>query len=215
MNAPQLSQRTSLADALFAGTRQKVLRILFLHPEETFSIAELIEQAGAGSGAVQREISRLVDSGLVAVTMDRRQKRYTANQKAPVYPELASLVAKTLGPVQQVERALDPIEDQLVLALIYGSVARNSDHADSDIDLMIVSDSLTLEDVFNVLEPVEASLMRTINPTLYKCDEFERRRAEDNPFLRKVLGGQYILLKGIIDEQTGIGQPGQNSQTPH
>jgi predicted nucleotidyltransferase len=101
---------------------------------------------------------------------------------------------------QQVEDALNSISDKIDLALIYGSVAKRTDHANSDIDLMLVSDSLTLEEVFEALEPAEIKLSRIINPTLYKQEEFKKRRANKNPFLRKVLEGQYILLKGSINE---------------
>lgn len=190
-----------LADALFSGTRQKVLGLLFMQPDQDFSIAELIERARAGSGAVQREISRLVDSGLVTVDIRGRQKRYRANQNAPIFQELCSLVTKTLGPAQVVKDALRAIDSEIDVALIYGSVAKNTDRADSDIDLMLVSDTLTLEDVFTALEPVEQELSRPVNPTLYTRHEFEKRQDDDNPFIRKVLHGPYLLLKGIIDEQ--------------
>lgn len=209
---PPKSSALSLADALFSGTRQKVLGLLFLHPDEDFGIAELIKQANAGSGAVQREIGRLVDSGLVTVIARGRQKRYTANQDAPIFTELCSLVAKTLGPTQVIKKALTTIETQIDLALVYGSVAKNTDRADSDIDLMLVSDTLTLEDVFTAMDPAEQELSRTVNPTLYTTQEFEKRRADDNPFIRKVLNGPYLLLKGIIDEQGSTREPGQRSQ---
>ncbi|RBW48593.1 transcriptional regulator [Marinobacter sp. F3R11] len=200
MPAVKTSKCTGLADALFSQTRQKVLRLFFAREERDFSIKELIEQAEAGSGAVQRELARLVDSGLVQVTLQGSQKRYRVNPDSPVFPELSSLVSKLLGPEQQVADALNSISDKIDLALIYGSVAKKTDHANSDIDLMLVSDSLTLEEVFEALEPAEAKLSRTINPTLYKQEEFEKRRANNNPFLRKVLDGQYILLKGSINE---------------
>lgn len=200
MSAVTTSKRTGLADALFSATRQKVLRLFFTRQERDFSIKELIEQAEAGSGAVQRELARLVDSGLVQVSLQGRQKRYKANPDSPIYPELSSLVSKLLGPEQQVENALQPISDRIDLALIYGSVAKGADHAGSDIDLMLVSDTLTLEEVFEALGPAEISLSRTINPTLYKREEFKKRRANQNSFLRKVLEGQYILLKGSVDE---------------
>ena len=64
MPAVTTSNRTGLADALFSQTRQKVLRLFFARQERDFSIKELIEQAEAGSGAVQRELARLVDSPL-------------------------------------------------------------------------------------------------------------------------------------------------------
>ncbi len=196
-----MSPHSSLADALFSGTRQKVLGLLFMRPDQDFSIAELIERANAGSGAVQREVSRFVDSGLVTVDIRGRQKRYRANQHAPIFPELCSLVAKTLGPAQVIKNALEAIDSDIDMALVYGSVAKNTDRADSDIDLMLVSDTLALEDVFAALEPVEHELSRPVNPTLYTRHEFEKRRANDNPFIRKVLNGPYLLLKGIIDEQ--------------
>ena len=189
-----------LANALFSATRQRVLRLLFTSQERDFSIKELIDKAEAGSGAVQREVARLVDSGLVQVKMQGRQKRYKANPDSPIYPELSSLVSKLLGPEQQVEDALQPISDQIDLALLYGSVAKGIDHAGSDIDLMLVSDTLTLAEVFEALEPAEIKLSRTINPTLYKHEEFKKRRDKQNSFLRKVLEGRYILLKGSIDE---------------
>ncbi|WP_236744390.1 nucleotidyltransferase domain-containing protein [Marinobacter similis] len=206
--------RTGLADALFSATRQKVLRLFFTRQGRDFSIKELIEEAEAGSGAVQRELVRLVDSGLVQVNLQGRQKRYKANPDSPVYPELSSLVTKLLGPEQQVEDALRPILHKIDLALIYGSVAKRTEHAYSDIDLMLVSDTLTLEEVFEALGPAESNLSRTINPTLYNRKEFKKRRANENPFLRKVLEGQYILLKGSINESRSIGEPGSDTQTP-
>jgi predicted nucleotidyltransferase len=205
---------TGLADALFSATRQKVLRLFFTRKDSDFSIKELIEEAKAGSGAVQREVVRLVDSGLVQVNLQGRQKRYRANPDSPVYPELISLVTKLLGPEQQVEDALRPIFHKIDLALIYGSVAKRNDHADSDIDLMLVSDTLTLEEVFEVLGPAESNLSRTINPTLYNRNEFKKRRANESPFLKKVLEGQYILLKGSINESGSIGEPGPDTQAP-
>lgn len=206
------SNRTGLADALFSVTRQKVLRLFFTRPEQDFSIKELIEQAQSGSGAVQREVARLVDSGLVQVKSQERQKRYKANPDSPVYPELSSLVSKLLGPEKQVEDALKPISDRIDLALIYGSVAKRSDHSDSDIDLMLVSDTLTLEEVFEALGAAEKALARTINPTLYKREEFEKRRANNSPFLIKVLEGQYILLKGSVDESRSTGKSGPDKK---
>ena len=60
--------RTSLADALFSATQQRVLGFLFGQPERSFYATELIKLVGAGSGAVQRELVRLEQSGLVTVT---------------------------------------------------------------------------------------------------------------------------------------------------
>jgi predicted nucleotidyltransferase len=63
------------------------------------------------------------------------------------------------------------------LALLYGSVAKGTDTAASDVDILIVAEGLTLEDVYAALAPAEAVLERSINPTLYTSQEFADRRS--------------------------------------
>ncbi len=89
--------RNGVADALFSATQQRVLALLFGQPGRSFFTNELIGLVGAGSGAVQRELRRLVESGLVTVTRIGSQKHYQANPAAPIFEELRGIVTKTLG----------------------------------------------------------------------------------------------------------------------
>lgn len=93
---PRSAASASLADALFSGTQQRVLAWLFGQPERSFYATELIGLAGAGSGAVQRELARLAQSGLVTARAVGNQKHYQANPEAPIYAELCSIVQKTV-----------------------------------------------------------------------------------------------------------------------
>lgn len=68
-----------MADALFTTTQQRVLSLLFGQPDRSFFTKELIDLAGSGSGAVQRELARLRDSGLIVQTMLGNRKHYQAN----------------------------------------------------------------------------------------------------------------------------------------
>ncbi len=192
--------RTSMADALFSTTQQRVLALLFGQPERSFFTNELIGLAGAGSGAVQRELRRLAESGLVTVTPVGNQKHYQANRAAPIFEELHALALKILGPADALREALAQLGESVRLALLYGSVAARSDHAHSDIDLLIVSDELTLEAVYALLEPVEERLGRKVSPTLYTPAEFGDRRRRGNPFLARVLAGESILLTEDRDD---------------
>ena len=197
---PPVPARTGLADALFSATQQRVLALLFGQPGRSFFTNELIGLVGAGSGAVQREVRRLVESGLVTVTPIGSQKHYQANPAAPIFDELRGIVTKTLGPAEVLRAALLPLGDKIRLALVYGSVAKFSDTAHSDIDLLIVSDVLTLEQVYAALSPVEQELGRRVSPALYTVAEYRRRRMDGNPFLTKVLAGEYVLLTGNADD---------------
>lgn len=173
--------------------------MLFGQPGRSFFVTELIELADVGRGAVQRELSRLERSGLVTVERHGNQKHYRANPEAPIYKELCSIVGKTIGVQEQVRAALSSLEQRISLALIYGSIAKQTDTANSDIDVLVVSDDLTLEELYAVLASVEAQLGRNVSPTLYTGREFKKRRKIGNPFLKRVLDGPIMVLTGELD----------------
>lgn len=196
--------RTSgLASALFTQTQQRVLGLLFDQPERAFHLSELIALAGAGTGAVQREIVRLVASGLVSVLARDGRKAYKANERSPIFSELCSIVEKTSGVAEQLRRALAPLAKDIAMAILFGSVAKETDKADSDIDLLVVSEALLLEDIFRALGPVEERLGRRINPTLYTTAEFDARRRSNNPFVTKVLSGKHRVVLGELHGHQG------------
>jgi predicted nucleotidyltransferase len=198
MTAPSSS---SLADALFTSTQQKVLGLLFGQPGRSFFVTQVMGLAKSGRGAVQRELQRLESAGLVSVQMHGNQKHYQANSDSPLFDEICSIVQKTVGLKEPLRAAIELLPGTVHLALIYGSIAKRTDTSASDIDLLIVADELTLEDVYAALSPAEQLLDRKVNPTLYTSEEFNRRRARGNSFLKRVLDGPVIILSGSIDDE--------------
>lgn len=192
--------RRSLADALFTRTQQRVLGVLFGETDRSFYASELIRMAGTGSGAAQRELARLEKSGLIVSRRIGHQKHYQANPASPLFEELRSLVLKTVGLAEPLRNALKPLSSSIRAAFVYGSVARASDTAASDIDLMIVSDSLTYGDVFGVLERATRQLGRPINPTVYTAAEFARRVRQEAAFVTRVLQQPRVWVIGGEDD---------------
>lgn len=189
---------TSLADALFSRTQQRVLGLLFGQPGRSFFATELISLAESGSGAVQRELKRLAESGLVTLSRVGNQRHYQANPDSPLFAALHDIVMKTSGLALPIQSALQAFGDGILAACVYGSVAAGADTARSDIDLLLVAGSISLEDVYGALESVEKRLARQISVTLYTPEEFQRRKASGNAFLTKVLNGPVIPLVGDI-----------------
>jgi predicted nucleotidyltransferase len=187
---------TSLAAALFTRTQQRVLALLFGHPERRFYATELIGLVGAGSGAVQRELARLQQSGLVVVHKVGNQKFYQANPSCPIYDELRGIVRKTVGLAEPLREALAPLAAQIRLAFVYGSVAKGEDTSASDIDIMVVSDRLTYADIYAALEEIGTRLGRKVNPTLYSQGELVKRLRRNNAFLKRVYSKPKIWLIG-------------------
>jgi len=196
----------SVVSSLFTKTQQRVLALFFGQPAREFVMSELISLANAGAGAVQREVARLVSSGLVSMNVKYGRKVYQANERSVLFDELCSIVTKTSGVAELLRQALIPHTKDIELAILFGSVAKNTDKAESDIDVMIVSNTLLLEEVFRILGPVEERVGRTINPTCYTTVEFDTRRRAKNPFLTKVLTGKHFVLVGELDERQGTGE---------
>ncbi|HEU5248928.1 MAG TPA: nucleotidyltransferase domain-containing protein [Thermoanaerobaculia bacterium] len=186
----------SLADALFSTTQQRVLALLFGQPGRSFYATELIRLAQVGSGAVQRELSSLEQSGLVTVHRVGTQKHYQANPDSPLFAELRGIVQKTFGLAEPLREALDPLASKITAAFVYGSIAKREDTARSDIDLMIISDKLTYADVYAALEPVGSRLGRVVNPTIYSRSQLAKRVKEGNAFLTRVLKQPKVWVIG-------------------
>lgn len=190
----------NLSDALFTTTQQRVLARLFGEPGRSYSVSELIQATGSGSGAVQRELARLSGSGLLAVEQIGNQKRYSANPDSPIHAELVAIVRKTFGLAVPLREALEPIAGRIHAAFVYGSVAAGKDIASSDIDLLLVSDALAYPDLMTVLHPLAERLGREINPTIYTRADLRQRMASGNSFVARVLQQPRIWLIGGDDE---------------
>lgn len=190
----------SLADALFSTIQQRVLAYLFGQPERSFYATELIRLAGGGSGAVQRELARLAGSGLVTVTRVGMQKHFQANPGSPIFAELCAIAQKTVGLAEPLRVALAPLTRRIKAAFVFGSVAKRSDTAASDIDVLVLSDSVDYADVFAMLQTAETKLGRTVNPTVYTPMDWRKKRKDGNVFVLKVAAQPKVFLIGSEED---------------
>lgn len=195
-----LPERVGLGDALFSSTQQRVLSLLFGQPDRSFYASELIGLAGAGSGAVQRELARLAQSGLVTVRRIGNQKHYQADPQSPVFHEVSGIVRKTFGLAEPLRSALTPLAAKIRCAFVYGSVAKRQDTGRSDIDLLVVSDELGYADLFPLLEPLSATLGRAVNPTVYTSAAFRSNVKQGKAFLKRILAQPKVWIVGNGDD---------------
>lgn len=196
---------TIAADILFGKGRGAILGLLYEHPDQSFYYRQLTrELKDLSVGTLQRELATLTGLGLLERSPVGNQVFYRANRNHPVFPELRALVAKTVGATAMLRSALAPLADSISVAFVYGSIARQEERAESDIDLMVVGRA-TLEDVLGAVGNIEASLRRAVNPTVYSVSEFKKKLAGGNHFLNAVLRGEKIFL---IGDEDGLRQMG-------
>lgn len=187
----------SFPHAVFTDRQVRLFRWLFGQPNRSFYMNELLRLTSLSSASLQQELKRLSCAGLVSDTRMGNLRVFQANPASPLFPELVSLTRKTCGVAAVLAKGLEPLRPKLARALIYGSVARQEDNANSDVDLMLVGVDLTLAEVLNHLQAAEEALGRKVNPTCYTLQEFEQRRADPGSFVNKVLAQPTInLLEG-------------------
>ncbi|MEO9148907.1 MAG: nucleotidyltransferase domain-containing protein [Burkholderiaceae bacterium] len=194
-----------LSSALFSSAQARVLAWLFGQPERWFHFNELLRLTGLGSASLQRELARLDAGGLVVAEQVGNLRRRRANERSPVYTELVSLVRKTVGVVPALREALRPLRKLIELALVFGSVAKQTDGARSDLDLLVVSDTVGVGEILPLVLDAEVALGRKVNPTCYTSSEFERRRSDPDSFVNRVLAQPTLVLWGEVHEPVATG----------
>lgn len=185
----------SLSSVLFGKARRAVLALLFSHADELFYIRQIVRIAGVGQGAVQRELMQLTRGGIVTRIARGRQVYYQANRQCPVFQELRSIVVKTAGLGDFLRSALEPLASKIKVAFVYGSMASAKERSSSDVDILIVG-NVSFGDIVSLLGPLQETLGREINPSVYSRAEFRRKLSQHNHFLRSVTSGEKLFIIG-------------------
>jgi len=138
-------------------------------------------------------------TGLLLRREQGNQVRYQANAQCPLFAELAAMLRKTHGMVPALREALAPLDTGIRVALVFGSMARGTQSAGSDIDLLVLGD-VGFAELVQALYPVQQLLQREINPVLYTSAEFRRRAQAGEAFIRQLLEKPDVFLKGDKDD---------------
>jgi predicted nucleotidyltransferase len=190
------SKEIGLCDALFSKVQQRVLATLFGHPERSFYMSEILRLVGSGVGAVQRELSRLHRCGLVTVERIGNQKHYRANTSAPIFEELRGLVEKTVAITEPLKKSFEPYANAIQSAFVYGSVAKGSDTAHSDVDVLVIGDDLNYSDLYSAAQQAELKLKRRVHPLFMSSGDWHRRASDDGSVINKISQSPKLFFIG-------------------
>ncbi len=185
-----------LSDLLFpAHTRRKALSLLLLHPDRSLHFREIARLVDVPAGTVLKELDRLQAAGLLTKQRVGNQVQFAADTSHPVYVELSGLLRKTVGLADVLKDALAPLADRVHLAFVFGSMARGSEHAGSDIDVLVVGD-VDFASVLAALNDAQAVLQREINPKVFSTQEWAEQLQSPSSFVRDLLDKPRVMLIG-------------------
>lgn len=188
-----------ISTALFGKTRRAVLALLFINPERSYYMREIIRELDLGRGAAQRELESLTEAGLLVRSVEGNQVHFKANRNSPVFNELQSIMVKTSGIAEVIKHSLASLSGRIKTAFLYGSIAGGTFTADSDIDLLVIGVA-GFKEVVKALAEAQGKLSREINPSVYTEAEFRKKLHSGQQFVNSVLKGPKILVIGDEDE---------------
>lgn len=191
-----MKKNLSLSSALFSGVQQRVLALIFGHPQRSFYTSEIIRNVHSGRGAVERELARLEQTGLVSIQRVGNQKHYHANHESPIFNELRGIILKTAGLIEPLKQSLALYREKIKVAFVYGSIAKGTDTARSDIDLMVIGDDLTYAELFAGLQKAETILQRSINPTFLSFDDWCNKLSTKDSVIAKIAAQPKLFIFG-------------------
>ena len=192
------TESDNLSSALFGKVRSSVLALLFCHSEKSFYFREIERSVGMGRGAVQRELENLVNAGMIVRQKQGNQVYYQANSKSAIFSELKSMMIKTAGVADVLREALIPLTQRITTAFIYGSLAKGTATADSDVDVLVIGD-LAFSEIVDLLGSAQEAIGREVNPSVYPVDEFVTKISQGQHFVTSLIDEPKIFLIGDED----------------
>jgi predicted nucleotidyltransferase len=184
-----------LDELLFGRTRAAVLRELYANPDRRISFNELVRRLRSGPGAVSRELALLTGAGLVIEQREGNQRLLAAGVSSPVFAELRAFIAKTSGVQLVVREALSDLESMIDVAVIFGSVAKGTEHADSDLDLFVVG-RVGYSVVTQRMHSVADRLGRRVQTLYFDAGSAVDRASLRKPATRALLSGPKLFVLG-------------------
>jgi DNA-binding transcriptional ArsR family regulator len=187
-----------LAEILSSKIRAEIFRLLFVTSAEELHMREIERCSGYVIGTIQTELKKLLRLDLVKKRKDGNRLYYRANKEHPLYPDIRSLVLKTIGLADILKNALRQDSD-ISIAFVFGSIALHKETAGSDVDLMVIG-KLGLRKLTGMLSGVPEQIGREINPHVLSAYEFIKRKANREHFITQVLEAPKIFIIGTAND---------------
>jgi len=190
-----------LTEILSSRVRAEFFSLFWGLNKSELHLREIERQAGFSIGAVRHEASKLVRIGLLNKRTNSNRTYYSANTRHRLYPEIHSLVLKTIGLADILTPMLEIPE--IKFAFVFGSIAKGTASPESDVDLFVIGD-IGLRRLSKLLLETTDRIGREINIHTMSPGEFVMRRSSKEHFVSTVLSAPILMLIGNADELASL-----------
>lgn len=173
-----------------------LLALLFLHPDDAYSLTEAARLTGVSQQTLQTEASRLVDGGILIDKRVGRTRLIQANRDTPLFAPLTDLMQVTYGPLPVLRDAFQDVPD-IEQVMIYGSWAARYQGRPgpipNDVDVLVIG-TVDLDMLDDIAERTRKTLHREVNIRRITPQNYDRAIAQD-PFLQHVAASPLVYIK--------------------
>lgn len=190
------SQKRGFLEHLFGSrTRVKILRLFLRNPGRSFYVREIGREVGTQIHAVRRELDRFVSVKLLrreergVDSSNAKKKFYIMDEKAPLYPELKSLVINSQIFVER-DIVLKLREAGKIGAIFFCGVFVDEPVTESDV---LIIGRLDRGKLKSIMDTFGKEVGFDIRYTIMTGAEFKYRREVADRFLLGIIDGKHIL----------------------
>lgn len=177
----------------------RMLGLLFLNPDRTWTTAELAERLEATLVSIHRELQRALKAGVVTREAIGRTYLYRAAVGSPLYEPLRLLLERTVGVEAELREVLSDLPG-VEAAFIHGSFAGGAQlRPGSDVDVLVLGD-VDYAVLTRRLRDVERRAGREIDVLVYGREEFASLARGGNGLALSIVDGPVKTLVGSIED---------------
>ncbi|MEF2230110.1 MAG: winged helix-turn-helix domain-containing protein [Pseudodesulfovibrio sp.] len=153
-----------LAELFTSKTRIKVLLKLFLNPNVSSYLRELSSEFNLSPNALKTELDSLSEAGYLTRTQSGRSVFFQANKKHPFFPEISSIVRKSLGIDRLIEEVVNSL-GKVDAVYILDDYAQGRDSGLIDVLVVGEVDKVRLDELRRIGESKVGRKVRVMDVT--------------------------------------------------
>lgn len=183
---------------LFKNSKGEILNLFFKDTEKEYYLREIARNLDKEPSHFQKALNSLVKEGVLKDERKGNLRFFKLNKNYPLYEEFKKIISKTLGIEARFKEMINNLTG-IEYAFIFGSIAKNKEYSESDIDLMLIG-QINQDDLIDKVSELEHELKREINYHIYDKQDAIKKLKEKNSFLVRIFNEPKIILKGNLDE---------------
>jgi len=188
-----------LDEILGNKTKVRLLRAFFTYPEKGFTESELERIAGIPQASVHRNVKSVMDNGLLDRKRIGKANIYSLNKEYILYHLLLSNFEAERNVLVELKKMIEKSVKslpQLELAILFGSIVKGLERADSDVDIFIVcnGEKSKLEDKLTAMTKISQNKFGNPVSLMIKHKE-ELQDLKTKSIFREIKNGDIIFKR--------------------